>query len=155
MAYDVVFYLPTLASAIAEGDCVTSIGGAETQIWLLARGLAQQGRAVAVVVSDIPGGLPGRLDGVDVVVRAPWRAGGGIRGKARELVTLWRAVAPLQSEVIVDAADALDRARVSTSDLAASGQNADLRSSEPNGAEAPRRSATSSPRGRARYSPFL
>jgi glycosyltransferase involved in cell wall biosynthesis len=100
-AYDVAFYLPSLGPLLSPDEGLAWPGGAETQIWLLARGLAQRGRAVCVVVTDTPGGLPAIVDGVDVVVRAPWQGGAGTRGRIRELVELWRTLAPLRAKVVV------------------------------------------------------
>ena len=91
--------MPALGPLLSRG--AVSGGGAETQIWLLARGIAQRGYAVCVIVIDTPTGVPGTLDGVEVVVRPPWQGGRGIRGRLAELIALWRVLAPLDAGIIV------------------------------------------------------
>jgi len=101
MSFDVAFYLPSLGPLLSPAEELPCAGGAETQIWLLARGLAQRGARVCVVVTNTPRGLPREVDGVTVVVRPPLRAGRGIRGKAAEVHALWRTLAPLDAQVVV------------------------------------------------------
>lgn len=98
-SYDVAFFMPSLSSLLSPGS--HSEGGAETQIWLLARGLAAHGYAICVIVIDTPAGVPKEFDGVDVVVRPPWQGGRGIRGQLAELWALWRVLAPLDAPVFV------------------------------------------------------
>ena len=62
-SYDVAFYMPSLGPLLLQNT--SADGGAETQIWLLARGLARRGYAVCVIVIDIAPGLPREFDGVD------------------------------------------------------------------------------------------
>lgn len=100
-SYDVAFYLPTLGPLLSAADGVPAGGGAETQIWLLARGLARQGCAVCVVVTDPPGGVARTVDRVDVLVRQPRQRTGAIRRKTAELAALWSTLAPLDADVIV------------------------------------------------------
>ncbi|MBV8998606.1 MAG: glycosyltransferase family 4 protein, partial [Solirubrobacterales bacterium] len=95
-----MFYLPMVSNVFSQGDGPTP-GGAEMQIWMLARGFARWGARVAVVVTDTPAGLPSCVEGVDLVVRAPWKSGGGIRGKIGEVTALWRALASFEAEVVV------------------------------------------------------
>ncbi len=104
-SYDVAFYMPSLGPLLLQNT--SADGGAETQIWLLARGLARRGYAVCVIVIDIAPGLPREFDGVDVILRPPWQGGRGIRGQVAELIVLWRVLAPLDARVIVQRAAGL------------------------------------------------
>jgi glycosyltransferase involved in cell wall biosynthesis len=104
-SYDVAFYMPSLGPLLLQSACAG--GGAETQIWLLARGLARRGYAVCVIVIDTPPGLAGEVDGVDVILRPPWQGGRGVRGQLAELIVLWRVLAPLDAKVIVQRAAGL------------------------------------------------
>ncbi len=61
---EVAFFTPYAAPLLA-GTGAT--GGAETQLVLLARALHARGRRVALIVFDAPGGVPERVDGVEVV----------------------------------------------------------------------------------------
>jgi len=98
-SYDVAFYMPSLGPLLTRK--AASQGGAETQIWLLARGLATRGYKVCAIVIDTPPGLPTDFDGVDVILRPPWQGGRGVRGRLAELLVLWRVLAPLDAKVIV------------------------------------------------------
>jgi glycosyltransferase involved in cell wall biosynthesis len=100
-SYDVAFYLPTLGPLLSRSPEVAAGGGAETQIWLLARGLARRGCAACVIVADAGEEVPASVDGVDVVVRPPWQGGRGLRGRVAELRALWRTLAPLRAGAVV------------------------------------------------------
>ncbi len=102
--YDAAFYLPTLGPLIDPDAAVPFAGGAETQIWLLARGLARRGYSTCVIVTDTPAGLPASVEGVDVVIRPRWEAGGGLRGRVTELLTIWGTLAPLRAGIVVQRA---------------------------------------------------
>jgi len=69
LAYDVVFYVPTVAALLA-GDRRKPAGGAETQVRLIARSLADLGLRTALVAFAHPG-LPQRDGQVVVVARKP------------------------------------------------------------------------------------
>lgn len=103
-SYDVAFYLPTLGPLIDSDAAVPFAGGAETQIWLLARGLARRGYAPCVITADTPRGLPERMDDVDVVVRPDWEGGRGLRGQIDQLWTLWCTLSPLRAITVQRAA---------------------------------------------------
>jgi glycosyltransferase involved in cell wall biosynthesis len=100
--YDVAFYLPTMGPLIDPK--VGRAGGAEKQIWLLARGLAKRGYRICVVVADAPGGLPSTKDGVDVIVRQPGQGGRGVRRWVGEISALWRTLGPLRAAIVVQRA---------------------------------------------------
>ena len=100
-SYDVAFYIPWIGSLLAPGSSLPA-GGAETQLYLLARELARLGRRVCLVSYALPG-LPARVDGIDVVPRPParWREIKGPAGKLAEIVTVWRAVAGVDARTFV------------------------------------------------------
>ncbi|MBV8991647.1 MAG: glycosyltransferase family 4 protein [Solirubrobacterales bacterium] len=97
--------MPSLGSLLLQTSAAD--GGAETQVWLLARGLARLGYDVCVIVVDISPGLPREFDGVDVILRPPWQGGRGFRGQLAELIALWRVLGPLDASVIVQRAAGL------------------------------------------------
>jgi glycosyltransferase involved in cell wall biosynthesis len=76
-------------------------GGAETQIFLLARELDWRGSKVCVCVFDLPGvDLPTRIGGVALLLRPPYRRHERL-GKLRELFALRRAVISADAGVLV------------------------------------------------------
>jgi glycosyltransferase involved in cell wall biosynthesis len=93
-AFDVVFFAPHIGPLLAPGGTRVT-GGAETQIAMLARRLADAGYRVCVVALDLPGGLPPVVDGVAIrAIRRPARAPRPWVG-ARVAWTLARARAPV------------------------------------------------------------
>lgn len=102
--YDVVFYVPWIGPLLTR-RAVLPTGGAETQIHLLARSLAARGLRVCLLVFDLPGGgIPGSLDGVDIVVRPPYQAKQGFLGKLREAANIRKALASVETGVVVSRA---------------------------------------------------
>lgn len=98
--YDVVFYLPALAPLLATND-IGATGGAETQIFLIARALAAQGLRVCLCTFDAPGAdIPGHITGVDVILRSPYTRA-GVRARLREAVSLVQDLSRIESEVYV------------------------------------------------------
>jgi glycosyltransferase involved in cell wall biosynthesis len=97
--HQVAFYLPSISSLLT-GASTGPAGGAQTQVFLLARALAQRGVSVCVVAfpSD---GMPASVDGVDIVVREPSRAHQRLVGKLRELARMRRAVLAADAPVVV------------------------------------------------------
>jgi glycosyltransferase involved in cell wall biosynthesis len=90
---------PLLAARAGRGT--GSTGGAETQIFLLARELVARGHRVAIATFQVPAGLPEEVDGVRVVA-LPARAG----GRARLGLLLWgvrflTAVARIERCIVV------------------------------------------------------
>jgi glycosyltransferase involved in cell wall biosynthesis len=99
--YDVAFYTPALGPLLVP-DAVPPTAGAETQVFLLARALASRGLRVAVVVCEVAGArLPKRVDGVDVIARPTYRAGGGRLARAREAVAVARALVGVDARFVV------------------------------------------------------
>jgi glycosyltransferase involved in cell wall biosynthesis len=98
--FDIAFYVPWAGPLLARG-ATTATGGAETQIFLLARALARRGSNVSLLVFDLPGAaIPSSVDGVAVSVRPPYRAHERL-GKLRETLALRRAVVDADADVIV------------------------------------------------------
>ena len=97
--FDVLFYTPWIGS-ILSGSGRTPPGGAETQILMLAKGLAARGVRTAVIAFGRPDELPREVDGVTVLARAPYRRR-RLVGKLAETGIIWRALWSAPSETIV------------------------------------------------------
>jgi glycosyltransferase involved in cell wall biosynthesis len=98
--YDIAFYVPWLGPLLTSSPAHPT-GGAETQIFLLARALASRGSNVCLLVFDIPGApIPASVDGVDVSVRAPYKSHQAL-GRIRESLALIRTVMAADADVIV------------------------------------------------------
>jgi glycosyltransferase involved in cell wall biosynthesis len=96
--FDVAFYLPRIAPQLAGAP---SVGGAETQISLLAPALARQGLRVCLIVFDTPGvSLPSTLGEAAVYVRPPYRIHERF-GRLRELAAVHHALAETGARVVV------------------------------------------------------
>jgi glycosyltransferase involved in cell wall biosynthesis len=115
--YDVAFYVPwigPLLSPLARSPT----GGAETQIFLLARALAARGFRVCLIVFDLPGlDVPSRVGDVSVLVRPPYRTHEPL-GKFRETLALGKAIMEADAGVMV--------ARAATPDIGLVGLSAKL-----------------------------
>jgi glycosyltransferase involved in cell wall biosynthesis len=98
--YDVAFYVPRVGPLLTDSRAAPT-GGAETQIFLLARGLARLGTKVCLLVFELPGvDLPSSIDDVAVSVRPPYRAHEPL-GRLRETITIGKAIANIDADVIV------------------------------------------------------
>jgi glycosyltransferase involved in cell wall biosynthesis len=98
--YDVAFYVPWLGPLLTN-TATSPAGGAETQIFLLARALARRGSKVCLVVFDLPGTtIPPLIDEVAVSVRPPYRAHRRL-GRLLEALSLRRAVIDAHADVVV------------------------------------------------------
>jgi glycosyltransferase involved in cell wall biosynthesis len=98
--YDVAFYVPRIAPLLVR-NATTPAGGAETQILLLARGLAERGARVCFIVFDLPSAMmPESVDGVRTLVRPPYRARQRL-GKFREALSIGRAIQRADAAVVV------------------------------------------------------
>ncbi|MEI7559849.1 MAG: glycosyltransferase family 4 protein [Actinomycetes bacterium] len=84
--YDAAFYVPHVGQLIAARQEVLPTGGAETQVLLMAKELARRGLKIAVIVFDVPGGLPDSVDGVDIVIRRPYAGGRKGVGRLKKLI---------------------------------------------------------------------
>ena len=98
--YDVAFYVPWIGPLLTSAD-VTVTGGAETQIYLVARALAERGVRVCLLAFELPGvSLPRNVGGVDVRVRRPYQAQRRL-GRLRETAALASAIFSSGAPVIV------------------------------------------------------
>jgi glycosyltransferase involved in cell wall biosynthesis len=98
--YDVAFYVPWLGPLLTDAK-VTPTGGAETQVFLLARALARRGLKVRLLVFELPETtIPSSVDGVSISIRPPYRAHARF-GKLREVSNIFRAVTSADADVIV------------------------------------------------------
>jgi len=101
-AYDVAFYVPWIGPLLTYRDTAPA-GGAETQIFLVAHALARAGLRVCLIAFELEGiELPTSRDGLDVVMRPPYQSKrGGLFGKLRETLAIWRAVLAADAAVVV------------------------------------------------------
>jgi glycosyltransferase involved in cell wall biosynthesis len=98
--YDVAFYVPRLTPLIAPAASFPA-GGAETQVFLLARALAERGCKVCLVVFDLPGiAIPSSVGDVDISVRPPYLAHERL-GKLRETANIYKAISDVDARVVV------------------------------------------------------
>jgi glycosyltransferase involved in cell wall biosynthesis len=107
--YDILFYAPWSGPLFRDrgGDSAPP-GGAETQIYLLAHALADRGLRVAVAVFDIPEGVRSSHEGVDLIVRPKYCAGGQLAGQLRELARIAATIVGVRSKVVVKRAAGID-----------------------------------------------
>lgn len=100
-SYDVAFYAPSIGPLLTR-ETVPPTGGAETQIFLLSRALAERGVRVCLCAFDIPGGgIPASLGAVDISLREPYRGGRGLASRLREILAMRRALMNLDADVVV------------------------------------------------------
>lgn len=99
---EVVFFAPYAGPLLAAQMSAAAggfTGGAETQLFLLARELQRRGRRVALAVFDTPQGLPAVVDGLEIIrLRTPARDNRGRLGLALALLR------HLDAEVLVQRA---------------------------------------------------
>jgi glycosyltransferase involved in cell wall biosynthesis len=96
--FDVAFYLPRITPLLTGAP---SVGGAETQIYMLVSALALQGLRVCVIVFDAPGTvLPTSIGEAAVCVRPPYRIHERF-GRLRELTAVRRALSVTNARVVV------------------------------------------------------
>jgi glycosyltransferase involved in cell wall biosynthesis len=98
--YDVAFYVPWIGPLLTNAEA-TPTGGAETQIYLVARALAERGVRVCLLAFELPGvELPRDVGGVAVRLRRPYQAHRRF-GKLRESAALVSAIFGSGAGVIV------------------------------------------------------
>jgi glycosyltransferase involved in cell wall biosynthesis len=98
--YDVAFYVPWVGPLLTAADTLPN-GGAETQIFLLARALAARGVRVCLIAFDVPNvAIPSLVDGVHVSLRPRYRSHERL-GKIREVFAMWKAISGVDAEVLV------------------------------------------------------
>jgi glycosyltransferase involved in cell wall biosynthesis len=99
-AHDVMIYLPSISGAI-DPDSSRGGGGAETQMLLLAQGLARLGARVCMAAFDDAGELPRSVHGVDIVPRSGYHARRGLPGKLREAAAIYACIARGDADVVL------------------------------------------------------
>jgi glycosyltransferase involved in cell wall biosynthesis len=97
--FDVAFYAPAVAKRIVEDR--ESAGGAETQILLLARGLATRGWRVALVSYAAGRPVPHMIDGVHVVAHRRFRGRRVLVRRLAYAAEIARMLATLDAAVLV------------------------------------------------------
>jgi glycosyltransferase involved in cell wall biosynthesis len=95
-----MIYLPSISGTI-DPDSSTGAGGAENQMLLLAQGLSALGLRVCMAAFDDGGELPDSVNGVDLVRRAPYQAGRGLRGAPREAGEIYAALAEADADAVL------------------------------------------------------
>jgi glycosyltransferase involved in cell wall biosynthesis len=99
--FDVAFYIPQIGPLVAADGAPTPAGGAETQIFLLARALVRRGLDVCLIAFDLPEvEIPPSVEGVDVVVRPPYRHRARL-SRLHEAGSVLRAIVNVDSSVVV------------------------------------------------------
>jgi glycosyltransferase involved in cell wall biosynthesis len=100
-SYDVAFYAPAITPLLT--DLATApTGGAETQIFLVAKTLARRGLRVCLSAFELPDlEIPRSIEGVDVALRRPYRAGQVVFPKLREPANIVRALMAIRADVFV------------------------------------------------------
>jgi glycosyltransferase involved in cell wall biosynthesis len=96
--HDVAIYLPYSVGLYSRRS--GRAGGAERQMVLLARALAERGVRVAHVVYPVPDPVDGIPAGLDLVPRAPY-AGPGPLGAIREALRIARALERADARVLI------------------------------------------------------
>lgn len=100
-SFDVVFYAPWAASLIPGSTSRATAGGAETQLLLLASGLAQRGLTVAMVVIGGAGELPAEAQGVRILRQRRRRRLPAPLSRAGLALGALRSLASIRTEVFV------------------------------------------------------
>jgi glycosyltransferase involved in cell wall biosynthesis len=95
--YDVLFSIPWAGPLLAGSG---PSGGAETQIVMLAKGLAAAGMKVALLAIGARGELPSEVAGVDVIRQRPSPAVRGVGGVLHDLASV-AAIARTPARVVV------------------------------------------------------
>jgi glycosyltransferase involved in cell wall biosynthesis len=99
--YDVAFYMPWIGPLLAAQPGLTA-GGAETQVFLLARELVRRGLRVCLLAFDVPGAtVPRSIEGIDVRVRPPYTGGQPLLEKLREVARIGGALADADADAVV------------------------------------------------------
>jgi glycosyltransferase involved in cell wall biosynthesis len=98
-SYDVVFYQPTVTPLLG-GGLESVAGGAETQIVLLAAGLARSGLRVCVVAAPADN-LPTSFQGFDIIARAPSQAARRVVGRAHEAAMIYASLRSVSARIVV------------------------------------------------------
>jgi len=98
--FDIVFYAPWAASLVG-GRGGGATGGAEAQLVMLARGMAERGLRTGLVVVGTRHELPAQTGGARILVQAPRRRVGGPIGRGALATGALRSMARVRTRVLV------------------------------------------------------
>jgi glycosyltransferase involved in cell wall biosynthesis len=98
--HDVVFYAPWVGSMLSSRESLPA-GGAETQVLMLARGLARAGLRVAIVAYGDNGELPSSVNGVTIAPCGGYRKPRGAVPKVRGVLRIWRSLHRAPAQTII------------------------------------------------------
>ena len=112
-SFDVLFFAPSLGPVAVpqrypEGSAG---GGAETQIWAIAKGLAARGISVGILIRNPPSSPPELVSGVRLIT-APGGTSGRLGAYAAHVRTLARLILGLKAKLMVQRAAGPDTALV-------------------------------------------
>lgn len=99
-SFDVVFHKPWVSALITTRPTLPA-GGAETQVLMLARALAQRGLRVAIIVFGRQPDLPTEVEGVSIVRRTIPKSRRHFVGKVFDELKIWPALWRAPSRAIV------------------------------------------------------
>ena len=99
-SYDIVFHKPWVSSLITTRPTLPA-GGAETQVLMLARALAQRGLRVAIIVFGRQSELPMQAEGISIVRRTMPKTRRLFVSKVFDELKIWPALWRAPSRVIV------------------------------------------------------
>jgi glycosyltransferase involved in cell wall biosynthesis len=97
--HDVMVYLPSISMSIDPQSTIPG-GGAETQMLLVAKGLARLGASVCVVAFDAPT-MPDTLGDVGIVTRPPRQVGRGWSGKTHEATAIRQSLTDADADIVI------------------------------------------------------
>ena len=113
--FDVVFYAPFVGPMLAsrlDASVQPTTGGAERQVFLVARALASRGWRSGVVVYDAGSGLPANVDGVALILQRrtsrPQRSGQAVMVYGLQLANYTRAMKSISSRAFVQRAAGIE-----------------------------------------------
>lgn len=99
--FDVVFYAPWASSLVGGSSVGGAAGGTETQLLMLASGMAEHGLRVGMIVVGTVDGLPGIAQGVHILPQPPRSRTRGALARAALAFGALRALARIRSEVLI------------------------------------------------------
>jgi glycosyltransferase involved in cell wall biosynthesis len=99
--FQVLFYAPWAGTLVGAEAAESVAGGGETQLFLLATGLAGRGLSVAMVVIGDPARMPSSVGGVSIVAQPPRRSRRGPAARASLALGALRSMLGARSEVVI------------------------------------------------------
>src|SRR2546421_10298715 len=96
-----LFYAPWAATLLGADAAESIAGGGETQLFLLARGLAKRGLRVGMIVIGDAEGMPSSVDGVRIVAQAPRRRRSGAAARVSLAVGALRSLLAVRTDLLI------------------------------------------------------